>query len=88
VRIILGIFLIIAIGALSWYLYQLYQQRRVLADQSEKLLQEIQPLEKENQELTAELKRLEDPENLEIELREAGYASPGEKVLIIVPKED
>lgn len=71
---------------MSWYLYNLYYQAQALKAEADKLVKQTQPLSRENQQLLAEIGRLEDPENLEIELRKAGYAAPGEKVIILVPK--
>jgi len=86
VRLVFSLFLLLAIAALSWYLYQLWGQAGELQKESDLLTKELQPLQKENAELLAEIKRLDDPENLETELRKAGYAAPGEKVIIIIPK--
>ena len=80
-RLLLSLFLILAVGAMSWYLYKLWRQTAELKQESDKLTWELTPLQKENTELLAEIQRLEDPENLEIELRKSGYALPGEKVI-------
>ncbi len=85
-RFLLSLFLILAVGAMGWYLYQLWQQTRALQKEADKLAGELLPLQKESAELLAEAKRLDDPENLEVELRKSGYALPGEKVIILIPK--
>lgn len=77
---------IIIIGFLALQLYRLAIQHYAFKQQLTELVKKIEPLQKENNAVESDLKALENSANIERELRRAGYAAPGEKVFIIVPK--
>ncbi len=76
---------IMVIGFLILQLYRLAMQHYTLTQQFTELVKKTEPLQKENSRVESDLKALENPANIERELRRAGYAAPGEKVFIIVP---
>ena len=78
--------ILIAIGFLFFQLYRLFMQQRGLQTELTQLIQKTEPVQKDNQKVTDQLRLLKKPEYLDRELRRAGYAAPGEKVFIIVPK--
>lgn len=77
----------VAIVFLIFQLYRLFIQERELERGLRELAQKTELAKKENNRIQGELNALENPANIERELRRAGYAAPGEKVFIIVPKQ-
>lgn len=72
---------------LAIQLTQLYAQERALQRELAELTKKTEPLQEENKKVFRELQVLKNPGNLEREFRRAGFAAPGEKVFIIVPKQ-
>lgn len=72
---------------LAIQLTQLYMQERTLNREFAEFTKKIEPLQKENKEISRELQALKNKGNLEREFRRAGFAAPGEKIFIIVPKQ-
>ncbi len=76
----------VALLFLAFQLYRLVAQERGLERDLKELMQKTELAKKENGRVQSELNALKNPANIERELRRAGYAAPGEKVFIIVPK--
>lgn len=81
------VFLLAIIFFLFIQFYRLFIQERVLQRALAELTRKIEPLQKENEQVARQLQALQNPANIEREFRRAGYAAPGEKVFIIVPKQ-
>ncbi len=71
---------------LSWQLFRQYTAYQSLERQLDSVEQKLTPLAKENGVLASNLKSLEGRDTQLRELRRAGYAAPGEKVFVIIPK--
>ena len=79
--------LLAVISLLSFQIYSLNKQRISLKNDLDKITKELTPLNEENKELIAEINYLENPDNLEKELRSRfNYVKPGEKLIIVVPE--
>lgn len=76
----------VALLFLAFQLYRLFAQEQGLERDLRELAQKTELATKENNRVESELNALKNPANIERELRRAGYAAPGEKVFIIVPK--
>jgi len=86
-RFFVYLVLLAVISLLSFQIYSLNKQRLVLKSDFDKITKELTPLNKENKELIAEINYLENPDNLEKELRSRfNYVKPGEKLIIVVPE--
>jgi cell division protein FtsB len=82
-----SLILLVILGALSFQLYRLYDQRRALSGDLNKTNLELGALSKENSLLEADMEYFKSPENLAKELKSKfDYKRPGEKLMIIVPK--
>lgn len=79
--------LLIIIAFLMTQLYRLSMQNHALNREFAELTRKTKPLQKENKDILEQLQALKNPGNLEREFRRAGFAAPGEKVFIIVPKQ-
>ena len=66
--------------------WNLYGQKRDLERGLAEVMRKMTPVAEENAKLEENLSKLEDPAAIGRELRKAGYAAPGEKVFVIVPK--
>ena len=86
-RFILLFVLILAIGTFLSQLFSLRNQEKTLKDDLSKIEQQISPLTREREELSAEIDYFSKPEHLEDELRKNGYALPEEKMMVIIPKQ-
>lgn len=75
------------IAFLFFQLYRLLTQEQKLQRELTEFMSTAEPLTKENEEISRQLHALQNRANLEREFRRAGYAAPGEKVFIIVPKQ-
>jgi cell division protein FtsB len=76
-----------AVVFLSVQAARLWEKQRTLQRKLGEITAKNEALRKENNATLTDLKGIEDPEAIGLELRRAGYAAPGEKVFIIVPKE-
>ncbi len=74
------------IAFLSWQLFRQYAAYQSLERQLAGVELKLAPLTKENGMLADNLKSLEGQDAQLRELRRAGYAAPGEKVFVIIPK--
>ena len=79
--------LILVIGFLFTQSYRLMIRYQVLNRELLQLIKKTEPVMKENETIAHDLKRLENPDAMLRELRRAGYAAPGEKTFVIVPKQ-
>lgn len=80
----LGLLILIMIGVSNEY--GEYQKEKELFDE---LQAQVLDLERENKEIEKDVEYYADPYNLEKELRARfNYKSPGEELLIVVPKEN
>ncbi len=86
-RIVLLGIIFIAIGFLTLQSYRLIRQYRHTQNEYEQIMRKMAPLEADNTALEANLKALQAGRGAERELHNAGYAAAGEKMLIIIPKE-
>ena len=85
-KILFYFILCMAIAFLGVQLYRLVSQEYALKKDFEALAQKTEAAGKENKRVEMQLSALKNEGNIERELRRAGYAAPGEKVFIIVPK--
>ena len=86
-KIAIYLVLLVSIAAVGFNLYRLYNQKIALEKDLNKVSEQLQPLDGENRELTAEIDYFQNPDNLEKELRSRfNYAAPGETMVIIIPK--
>ena len=79
----------IAFAATAFFAMQvwnLYGQKRALERNLAEIMGKTAPITAENEKLAENLDGLKDTEAIARELRRAGYAAPGEKVFVIVPK--
>ncbi|MDD5710669.1 MAG: hypothetical protein PHV43_01005 [Candidatus Colwellbacteria bacterium] len=83
---------IIALLILSWLGFQVYllqKERITLAKEYQMVKQECDELSVDNLEVAERLNYLAEPHNLEKELRSKfNYIRPGEKLMIVIPKEE
>lgn len=75
-----------AIGVLVFQLVRQYREEGELRKQAEAVSMKTEPLAKENERMQADIASLDGKEAMLRELRRQGYAAPGEKVFVIVPK--
>ena len=85
-RAFLLIAIFVAIALLGLQSYRLVGNYLQTKREYEEILEKITPLTTDNATLQANLKALEAGHGAERELHNAGYAAPGEKMLIIIPK--
>jgi cell division protein FtsB len=85
-RIFLHIVIVFAAGFLLYQLWNQYLAWHAIDRKLTALEMKLTPLERENGRIGTDLKALETPDAVLRELRRAGYAAPGEKVIVIVPK--
>ncbi len=78
---------VVALGSLAFQLYRLAIKKAALERELAALEAKIAPLSKENADLENDLASLKNSDTVLRELRRAGYAAPGEKVYIIIPKQ-
>ena len=83
---LLGI-IFIAIGFLTLQSYRLIRAYRHTEREYNDIMQKMTPLAADNAALQANLKALQAGRGAERELHNAGYAAAGEKMLILIPKE-
>ncbi len=76
----------LAIAFFAIQAWNLYAQKRKLEYDLANVLQKTAPVAAENAKLVENLNGLKDPATIARELRRAGYAAPGEKVFVIMPK--
>ena len=76
----------VAIAFLGWQIWRQVVQYRAMERQLGTVNEKLRPVLQENEKLAADLKNLENTDTMLRELRRAGYAAPGEKVFVIVPK--
>lgn len=77
----------IAVALLAAQSYRLVRDLRRTERKYDEILKKTTPIAADNAELQANLKALEAGHSIERELRNAGYAAQGEKMIIIIPKE-
>ena len=85
-KALLHILAAFAICFLGWQLYRQFSAYRNLTGQMSALAEKAAPIERENARLAENLKNLQGSDAMLRELRRAGYAAPGEKVFVIIPK--
>ncbi len=86
-RILISIIAIVIFGATAVQLYQLQLKKAELKSGFEKAEKKVNALALENKALKEEIKYFGDSKNLEKEAKaQLNYASPGEKLIIVVPK--
>lgn len=83
--LLLGI-IFIAIVFLAVQSYRLIREYRQTQSEYEQVMRKITPLVTDNAALEANLKALQAGRGAERELRNAGYAAQGEKMIILIPK--
>ncbi len=87
-RLILSLILLVLIVFLGIQLYGLWNQRASLSQKAEEVGAQTEALKAENEKLTADLGYFSNFDNLVKELKSLfNYRKPGEKLIIIVPKE-
>ena len=86
-KIVFYILLLGAIGALVFQLVRQYEEERALQGQAEEVRMKLEPIAKENERMQADVVGLGEKESVLRELRRQGYAAPGEKVFVIIPKQ-
>ena len=77
----------VAVALLALQSYRLIRDYRHTERRYDEIIKKIAPLAADNTALQANLKALEAGHAVERELHNAGYAAPGEKMLIIIPKQ-
>lgn len=86
-RIFVSLLAIIVLGATAVQLYDLQKKKNLLEAEYARLNKQTTEMFNENIKLEADLRYFNDPSNLEKEARlQLNYASPGEKLIIVVPK--
>jgi cell division protein FtsB len=86
-KLLITVVIIISTVGLSFQIYSLNKQKKLLQNDLNKIESKLQPLLNENGELLAEIKYLKNDDNLEKELRSRfNYVKPGEKLIIVVPE--
>ncbi len=86
-RYVITSVLLVLIGFSGYQGYKLYFQKLSLEKDLTKINNQLDETYEENQKLAADLEYFKRPENLAKELKSRfNYVSPGEKLLIIVPK--
>ncbi len=87
VRIFISLIAIFIVGATATQLYKLQVKKMELTNELAKVSGQVADFEKENTAIELELAHLEDKERLVREAKaQFNYASPGEKLIIVVPK--
>lgn len=86
-RILLLVALALIIAFLAVQSYRLMNNYRNAQREYDEIIKKMAPLAAENAALQANLTALQAGRGAERELRNAGYAAPGEKMLIIIPKQ-
>jgi len=81
------ILLLGAIGVLVLQLARQYREEGELRKQVETMRMKTEPITKENERIQGDIEGLGDTEAVLRELRRQGYAAPGEKVFVIIPKQ-
>ena len=80
--------ILVVVGVLAWGGYVLFDQKRSLEEEVSDLQETANQFEEENNAIQERIEYFQEPENL---LKEAksqfNYREPGEKLLILVPKE-
>jgi len=85
-RIIISFFLIIGIGTMGYWSYNLYHQKTALQKELVGINEEVKPLSDENTRLISEIEYLKNPDNLEKQLRSRfNYIEPNEELVLVVP---
>ena len=88
-RILISIIAIIIFGATAFQLYELQLKKAELKSELEKVEKKVNALALENKSLKEEIEYFGDSKNLEKEAKaQLNYASPGEKLIIVVPKKN
>lgn len=85
-RILLLCAIAVAAALLTLQSYRLIRDYRYTERRYGEIIKKMTPLTADNATLEANLKALEAGHAVERELHNAGYAAPGEKMLIIIPK--
>ena len=75
-----------AVVFLGWQLWRQIGEYRADDARLQAMTDKLRPVAEENVKLAEDLKSLESRDTMLRELRRAGYAAPGEKVIVIVPK--
>lgn len=84
----LGLILLLVLAVASYQIYQLFRERLNLTAEVNRLDRQIKPLEEDREKLKADIGYFQNDENLAKELRARfNYGKPGEKLIIVVPKE-
>ncbi len=85
---VITVILIIVLLAVGWQLCRLFRQNLALKSEASATDAELTNILAENANLRADLEYFADYDNLAKELRgKMNYRNPGEKLIIIVPKE-
>ena len=87
-RIFGVIVILVLIVVFGTQVYNLYSERHALKERLQNIDGKVQTLKSENQKLTADIGYFSNLENLVKEFKSLfNYRKPGEKLIIIVPKE-
>lgn len=86
--IIIGILVFGAIGFLVFSSFKINQRRTELISKIESIKEEIQTLEKKNEELRAGIIQTQDETFWEEKIREQGYKKLGEETVVVLPPEE
>ena len=85
--ILIGLLLVLAVSFIIFSNFKISQRRAELTAKIEGLREEIQILEKKNQELRAGIIKTESDSYWEERIREQGYKKPGEEQIVVLPPE-
>lgn len=86
-RLAIIIFLTLFIILIAYQDVRFYYDWRAISLQHAALQNKLLTIKKENENIAADLNYYQDPANLEKEVRaELNYKKPGEKVIVVVPK--
>ncbi|MDE2001492.1 MAG: septum formation initiator family protein [Patescibacteria group bacterium] len=77
----------VVILALAWFTIQLFMTHGALVDAESSAQQQLAALQQDSADLKSDLRYLQDPANLEKELKSrTNYKNPGETMVIVVPE--
>lgn len=87
-KLVISVLLIIVFLALGVQLYRLFAQQSKFKKSLSEVTAQVEKLTKENENLQADIVYFSDFQNLEKELKSKfNYVKPGEKLIILVPKQ-
>ena len=81
------IIILIIVGLISLGIFNLSQENKIIGIEAEKFRAELQTLTKRKETVQDRINYLQDPENLEKEIKtQLNYRNPDEKLIIVVPE--